>query len=184
MRKEYRRAIRDLFKGAVARALAGFLPVKLRSPILFGGETVFRWTPGGELQCFVILVPDHRGRQSFTVELAWSTAGRFPDITARPSIVLAPGDPDPVEVLEAVVRLGDLHTRRDLWWDLPDPASENPGDIEALRLSILPIDSSAATRAAKTPVNAAVTILMDSGVPFLETLAERHLGKPASPRFP
>jgi len=102
--------------------LPGFDPVKVEAQVLFGGETVFRWAASDQLDCFVFLVPDPKGRQSFTIELAWSTEGRFPEATSRPTLILGAEDPDPTDVEEGVVRLGDLADRRDAWWNLPDPA--------------------------------------------------------------
>ncbi|MDH3207144.1 MAG: hypothetical protein OEO79_11065 [Gemmatimonadota bacterium] len=169
MRKEYRKAVRELFSRRLDEMLPNFHAVKLKSPLLFGGESVFRWAAGGELVCFVILVPDPKGRQSFTVELGWSGLGRFPEGSSRPTLMLGPDDPDPVDVEEGIVRLGNLASRDDSWWDLPDPTLERPGDLRVLQSSMEPIDSAIAIGHAEGPVNAALDVLVQDGHSFLRT---------------
>jgi hypothetical protein len=182
MRKEYRKAVRARFIRSLSSALPGFELAKVRSPLLFGGETVFRWTVADTLHCFVILAPDPKGRQAFTVELAWSTAGRFPEGSARPTLVLGPGAPWPVDVPEGIVRLGDVRDGQDAWWSLPDPALERPGSLEALQESVAPVTPAAAMDRAEAPVDTAILALVDGGVGFFEMLAGRHGHDGATPR--
>jgi len=172
MRKEYRRAIRERVAAGLERDLPAFKPVKIQSRVLFGGESVFRWPACSQLHCFILLVPSPTGRQAFTLELAWSDKGRFPDVTSRPTVMVAPGDPPPIELEEAIVRLGALAGRGDLWWELPDPALERPGDIAALQESIEPLSVSVATERAVGPVNEALQVLSDVGLTFFEALAK------------
>ena len=182
MRKEYRKAVRARFIRGLLEALPGFELVKVKAPLLFGGETVFRWAASDSLHCFVILVPDAKGRQAFTVELAWSAAARFPEATSRPTLMLGPEAPWPVDVPEGIVRLGDLTDGQDTWWSLPDPAMERPGDLHALQESLLPVSASVAMDHAEAPVDAALVALAEGGVGFFEMLAKRYGGDDASPR--
>lgn len=168
--------MRERFTEALAERLPAFEPTKVDAPVLFGGQTVFRRALCDGLHVFVVLTPDAKGRQAFTVELAWSTSARFPEVTMSPSLMLGPDDPDPIDQDEAIVRLGGLAERADRWWDLPDPARSKPGDLEALRRSLEPVPHDVARRRAARPVNAAVSMLVESGVPFLEALASRWCG--------
>jgi hypothetical protein len=181
MRKEYRKAVRAEFATRLAVVAPGFDPVKVSAAVLGGGESVFRWAPCGSLHTFVILVPSPTGHQAFTLEVAWSTAGRFPEVTARPSLVLGADDPLPIDVEEGILRIGDLGERRDVWWHLPDPAVERPGDLEALKRSLEPISPADATEVVRPRVEEAVDVLLRSAEPFLRDLAVRRCGYDVSP---
>lgn len=67
-----------------------FEPYKEKSMYIWPGELVFRST---ELiapkTAFVIFSPEPKGREQFTVELAWSTDEQFPKLPQRPSGVPA-----------------------------------------------------------------------------------------------
>lgn len=56
MRMEYRKAVRQRFREAMAARLPEFELVKIRAPILFTGETVFRRVAGPDLHTFILLV--------------------------------------------------------------------------------------------------------------------------------
>lgn len=167
VRKEYRRAVAELFLERLAECAPDFERVLLASPLLFGGESIFRWDISEDFHAFVLLVPSPQGHQAFTVELAWSCFARFPEAGMRPSVMLGPDDPQPTALDEGIVRLGGLASRTDVWWSLPDPAMERPGSVEALQESMEPIPSRAARTHASEAVDAAVTMLVDVGIPFL-----------------
>ena len=173
MRKEYRQAVRRLFTDGLAEALPGFVPCKVAAPTLVGGESVYCRTAVGALRCSVLLVPDAKGRQAFTVELAWSIRDPFPEVGMRPSLMLGPEDPDPVDNPAAIVRLGGIARREDVWWDLPDPAMERPGDLDALRESMMPIEPDVAEERAGPAVRDALAMLEASAGPFFARLEDR-----------
>jgi len=174
MRKEYRKAVRELFAQGMQSRFPQFEPTKVKAPILFSGESVFRWEASNALHCFVLLVPDSRGHQSFTVELAWSHAARFPDVSSKPTIVLGPDDPTPIDVSEGIVRLGGILSGKDLWWELPDPVLQRPGDLAALHESIEPVPVSVARQRAIGPVEACLVALEEGGIAFFRSLASRE----------
>ena len=172
MRKEYRKAVRKAFTLGLAETAPEMKPVKVDSPLLFSGETVFRWSPGAGFMGWLLLVPDQK-RQAFTVEVGWSNQKRFPALGMRPSVMLGPDDPLPFDQPEGFVRLGALTSRTDRWWALPDPAMENPGSIRALKASLEPLDQSTADRDAERPVAEALSEFAESGMPFLEAMAKQ-----------
>jgi len=174
MRKEYRRAVREAFAARVIELCPGFNPVKVSSPLLHSGESIFRWMPCDRLKTFVILVPSPTGHQAFTLEIGWSTAGRFPELSVRPSLVLAAEDPLPIHVEEGIVRIGDLNDRRDMWWHLPDPAMDSPGDLEALKSSLEPVSVEEAAETVRPKVDEALDVLVGVGIPFLRVVARRY----------
>ena len=171
MRKEYRKAVRERFARGMADRFPHFELTKVDSPILFGGESVFRWEKTNDLHCFVVLVPDLKGRQAFTLELGWSRRGRFPAVSMRPSILYSPDDPVPVDTEEAVVRLGGLVSGTDLWWSLPDRGLERPGDLGALEASLERIPGEVARQHARAPVEAALDVLEEHGPPLFDALS-------------
>lgn len=172
MRKEYRKAVREAFSKRLAELAPGFALVKVDSPLLFSGETVFQWSPGGRFLGWILLVPDSK-RQAFTLEVGWSNAGAFPEFGMRPSVVLGPDDPLPVDLPAGFVRLGGLSSGTDQWWHLPDAALEKPADLAALQASLEPLSAEAAARAAGAPVKAALELVREHGLGFLETVAAR-----------
>ena len=173
-----------LFAEGLARRLPGFEPVKVDAPVVFGGVRVWRWNPVGDFVGFVLLVPNPTGHQTFTIEIGWSGAGRFPEIGMRPSIILGPDDPSPVDVAEGVVRLGDLASRSDLWWSLPDPAVEQPGSLSALMKSTERVPAKVAAEVAEGPVTEALALLELHGIAFLEEVAAARVDGRPSPREP
>ncbi|NNF27034.1 MAG: hypothetical protein HKN73_07440, partial [Gemmatimonadetes bacterium] len=179
---EYRRAVEKLFARGLADRLPGFEPVRVSSPLLFGGEKAYRWRATQSFDAHVLLVPSPQGHQSFTVEIAWSDRGRFPEGGMRPSVMLAPGDPWPTDVNEGIVRLGGLAGTSDAWWHLPDPAVENPGDLDALVESTKLISPTVAEAYAEEPVSQALASLERHGVPFVEAVVMAHGGVESSPR--
>ena len=150
--------------------------VKVKAPVLMGGETVFRWAPSA-FHGFVLLVPSPQGHQAFTLEIGWSARSRFPEVNARPSIVIGPEDPEPLDVPEGIVRLGGLMRRGDYWWELPNPPLEDPGSVEALRWSVERLSAEEANREVLPRIESAVGALLQHGMPFLEAAAGR-LGGP------
>ena len=180
MRKEYRRAVREEFAERLADLAPGFRLAKVESPLLFGGESVFQWSPGGGFIGWLLLIPDTK-RQAFTLEVGWSRVERFPELGMRPSVMLGPDDALPVDVPEGFVRLGGLSARTDLWWELPDPALARPSDLSALAVSLEPISRGQAAAHAAKPVAAAMQVVDGHALPFLEE-AGRAAGVAASPR--
>lgn len=168
MRREYRKAVRQRFREAMEARLPEFGLVKIRAPILFAGDTVFRRVAGPDLHTFILLVPAASDRPTFTVEVGWSSLGRFPEISMRPSVIPGPPDPPPLDLPEGVIRLGGLHDGSDLHWRLPDPALDRPGDLEALQDSLEPVPPEEALKLAGEPVSRAMDILLESGISFLD----------------
>ncbi len=123
MRKEYGKVLREAFARRLAERLPRFKPVRTGSDYLFPGERVFCWAVSGDLHLYVILTPDQRGHDAFTVELGWSRLGRFPELSMRPNIMGPALDGAEFARDEAVVRLPYL-TGIPEWWtveEIPDP---------------------------------------------------------------
>ncbi len=82
-----------------------------------------------------------------------------------------PDDAEPIDVDEGIVRLGGLASRRDLWWPLPDPSLDRPGDLGALRQSLEPLPPETAIEHARPPVAEALEVVCRHAIPFLHAWA-------------
>ncbi|MBI4325630.1 MAG: hypothetical protein HY674_10250 [Chloroflexi bacterium] len=85
MKKEYRKALVRLFKQKIAEQLPELTEVKIQSPLLKSGDTVYqRCSVDMPLSCFVVFMIDHRGYDEFKIDLAWSKRLRFPELPSLP----------------------------------------------------------------------------------------------------
>ena len=176
MRKEYGRVLRRLFDERMRAELPQFEPVRLTSDYVWPGERLFRWDAGEGLYCWVILNPSAKGQQSFTVEVGWSCLGRFPELGSRPSVMAPPSLDEVAEMPEGTLRVASIRDGGDAWWELPDPALEKPGDLQALLESMGPIRGEAAAAEVEPLVIDAIEQVRRHGVPYLEALVERRRG--------
>jgi hypothetical protein len=174
MRKEYGKALRDAFAERMREDVPEFEPQHVASDYVFPGERLFRWIPVEPIHCWVILKPDAKGREAFTVELGWSTRGRFPQLSMRPTPLASPTQPEAFERDECVARLSELRDGQDRWWSLPDPAVERPGDLDALVASLEPIAASAAQQAVAPLVDDAVAAVREYGMPYLRKFVDAY----------
>ena len=87
----------------------------IRGDVAFAIPTSSETTSG-----YIILVRDHHGRNRFTIEVGWSTKGRFPNLRMRPS-----GNPSVERVEfqeeEYICRLSNIWSKKDYWWGKDDP---------------------------------------------------------------
>ncbi|HET7792709.1 MAG TPA: hypothetical protein VFL64_04925 [Rhizobacter sp.] len=83
----------SLWKGltaALVQAFPSLTPYKEKTKYIWPGELVFSSPDLVEGKtAFVIISADAKGRDQITVELAWSSTGRFPELVVRPSDVPA-----------------------------------------------------------------------------------------------
>jgi hypothetical protein len=105
MDKSVRTSLWKKLSTMMAEGFREFEPYKEKSVYIWPGELVFRST---ELispkTAFVIFSPETKGREQFTVELAWSIDAHFPKLTQRPSDVPA-GNEKMLSRPQAAVRL-------------------------------------------------------------------------------
>jgi len=125
-----------------------YLPIKHR--MLASVEKVFRWVPAEKLHCFIIYMPDRKGKNRFTFELGWSKKGRFPELNMRPSIKPAGGIDKEFSLAEYIDRIGILNGNYDYWWEI-ERLEEN--HVESV-------------------INNAVQYLKQFGIPYLKRLVE------------
>ena len=174
MRKEYGKALRDMFTAEMKSQLPGFVPVKVTSPYIGPGERAFRWVPAEPLHCWILLCPDQKGREAFTVEVGWSRLGRFPELSMRPSSAVPSPGRDELALDEYVCRLGEIVAGGDFWWELE--SNESPDTQEAymayLQAKVTPVSPQEAKRIVQPHVQDALDKLRFHGVPYLEELTK------------
>ncbi len=123
-----KKALRDKlvadFGAALAALKCGFDPASLDSKYLWAGEAVWQ-RHRGDVSEFVVLVPERKhGEDAFTVELAWSRHGRFPELVRRPWIVRTDQLVRAGAFEEGSVRLGFL-AGHDVEWTPADAAARS-----------------------------------------------------------
>jgi hypothetical protein len=116
MRKEYGKLVRDTFSIKLKERFPTITKFKLKSSYIFPGDFIFSIPTTAEMILgIVILVPDHQGRDQFTLEIGWSTNGRFPELNRRPSGNVS-AERTEFQKDEFICRLSDLRAQPDFWW--------------------------------------------------------------------
>jgi hypothetical protein len=104
MDRKLRVTLASAFADQMRASLPDFKLWNATAPCLSGGDVV--WRKGS---CLIILTPDSRGlRDAVTVELGWSSHGRFPDLAQRPSLTSQAQLDDVHLQAEWIVRLGRI----------------------------------------------------------------------------
>lgn len=170
MRKEYGNALRREFTAQMKVKLPQFHPVKISSIYVWPGERAFRWIPVEPIHLWILLCPDQKGREAFTVEIGWSRLGRFPELGMRPSFELPSSRRDEFKVDEYVCRLGVQAAGDDYWWELEslEGLDSQEAYMAYLRRQANPISPQEATGAVRAHVGDAMEKLLLHGVPYLD----------------
>ena len=179
MKREYSKTLRKIFPAEVADLLPDFIPAKIDTPSLGSNEFVFRkhYPTHDRLHSFVIVVIDTKS-DAFTIEIAGSTCGRFPELFQRPSVT--PPLPDPVSAgHEFVYRLSHVAHGEDNWWHVePELQLSSASQI----LSYLSRQMHAATtqqadEEVRPLVKKAIGELLQYGIPYLDQWAAKRIAE-------
>jgi hypothetical protein len=163
MRKEYRQALRAELLQLMSTKLPAFGMVKGWIP----GEIPFeKQAPDNVTRVYITIVPDVRGGERFTVELGWSTKGRFPDPGSRPS-----GFPTSERLEfsrdEFICRLEEILRGKDEWWVI-----EKPDAFKSMMNVGKKLSSAEATKRIKPFIDDAVEKIVGYGVSYLNEYLE------------
>jgi len=181
MRREYGKALREMFAARMKAGLPDWRPIKTVNPWYWPGERIFVQDGHPTGWMVVVLQPSLKDHDAFHIEIGWSIHRRAPELSMRPCAD-APNSEEASNRDEYLCRLGDL---------LPDRQLENGWVIDRRTFSADPDETLAAlierqtrlgaeqARATLAPfVEDAVNALQRYGVPYLESrlamLAERH----------
>jgi hypothetical protein len=172
MRKEYSKALRALFTKKLNEIDSNFKEIKVANGFLQPGERAYQWEVNDRLYCFIILVPDRSGADSFTVEIGWSTKARFPQIGFRPL---------PASLLneefvndEYVFRLPIISMKKDFWWQVGEGRNLLLIDpIKFIEDNERKIDNEEAMKNVLPHVEDAIRHINNYGIPFLKKVIGR-----------
>jgi hypothetical protein len=104
--------------GTVKKAYPAIAKLKVK---LSRGDAVYMiLTTSPEVSGYITLIPDHKGRDQFAIEIGWSTKGRFPELPMRPS-GRASSTRFEFQKDEFMCRLSSLCTTKDCWWGENEP---------------------------------------------------------------
>src|SRR5437667_5313230 len=124
MRKEYGKLVKEAFSENLRKSNSAVTKLKLK---LVRGDTVHVIpTTSPSVSGYVILVPDHHGRDEFAIEIGWSTKGQFPELPMRPSGRASPARSE-FQRDEFISRLCNLWTTKDYWWGENEPGGSRNG---------------------------------------------------------
>ena len=171
MRKQYGRALRELFAEGLAHASPEFEAVRKHEPLVgVPGERAFRRAVSPEVVQWLVVVP-HQQAEAFFVEVGWSRLGRFPQLTMRPSFV-RPADAGPVD--EVLLRLRELAGENDMGWTIEAPPLGGTRDemLAYMVAQTAPLAPEVARARVAPLVGEALRMWVDVGRPFLG----RHTG--------
>ena len=161
MSREFNRYVEKQF--ALRMKPFNLEPTRASGPIAWPGERCFR-TPGNGTVCWICVFPDHKGRNEFNVEIAWSHHGKYPaSQTSRPTILAVP----PAcfsSIAEGFVRLGNLAK--------PPRVSWAPAAMEDL---LGTLTSAQAASVAGPLVDEALHVIEFVGLPLI---AQAELARP------
>ena len=167
MRKEYSKALRVLFVKKLNEIDGNFKEIKVANGLLQPGERAYQWKVNGRLYCFIILVPDRSGADSFTVEIGWSTKARFPQIGFRPLPASLLNDDFKND--EYVFRLPIISMKKDFWWQVgksQDMLLIDP--IKFIEDCKRDIDNEEAMNTVLPQVEDSILHVKNYGIPFLK----------------
>lgn len=169
MRKQIYQSLKKKFTERMSKDVPEFVPVKISSPYVGTKELVFQRVMNG-VHHFVIVVPKTTEGESFTVELAWSRQARFPEISMRPSVTpTVTGDERKAN--EGSVRLRELVSGKDEWWDAVPLNALDPASVERyMAFQMKPLDEASAERLVEPLTINAVALLVERGIPYLAAI--------------
>lgn len=192
MRKEYGKALRELFAARMKADLPEWRSVPAPKTHYWPGERVFVQDSHPAAWLVVVLQPDLKDHDAFNVEIGWSIRRRAPELSMRPCA----DDPNSEAALnrdEYLVRLSDLipeKSRIDGWVDgwVIDPRTFSTDFQESFSALVERQTRMSAeqARSSLSPfVDDAVTALKRYGIPYLEgrlpLLAARRSRTPLDP---
>lgn len=176
MRKEYSKAVRDLFTARMQAELPEWRSVTAPKPWYWPGERVFVRDRHVAAWLVVVLVPDLKDHDAFSVEIGWSIHKRVPELSMR-LCGDDPRDTTPLNRDEYLCQLSELIPNREKlhgyvasWVIDPRTFSMHTDEVQAALLERQTKLSAAQARSAVAPfVDDAILALTQYGIPYLES---------------
>jgi hypothetical protein len=188
MRKEYGKALRELFAARMQADFPGWRAVPPPTPWYWPGERLYVLDNHPVAWLVIVLQPNLKDHDAFNVEVGWSVLRRVPELSMRPP----PDDPHSDEAIqkdEYVCRLSELLPETgtqqgwtERWVIDRRTYSVDAAEILAAFTERLTRISAEQARSTLTPfVDDAMSALKHCGIPYLqgrlELLAARRHGQ-------
>ena len=171
MRKEYGKALREIFATKMQTDLPNWRPVRLPKAHYWGGERAYMLDIPSAAWLVIILEPNVKDHDAFDIEVGWSLHRRVPELGMRPCVE----DPNSAEAVardEYLCRLSDLVGDQDYqngWVIDRRTFSSDPDETLAALIDRQTRISAEEARSAVFPfVEDALLVLARHGVPYLE----------------
>lgn len=176
MSEKYKKLVTDVLGEKLKEQYPSIAKCHLK---LFRGDVAFSVPTTSEIiSGYVVLVRDHHGRDQFTIEIGWSTKGKFPDSLGRPS-----GRPTAERVEfqknEFICRLSKFWSKYDPWWGQRSPRGgqsaslTDEGEAKVLQANGLDWQNCAIKHVAD-----AVDQIKKYGIPYLdESFASKQVSR-------
>ncbi len=170
MKKEYAKALRQLFARSMKAELPQFRESKQKSLYRFPGERAYLWAVSDTLHCWVVLSPSPKDYDEFTLLIGWSLHGRYPELSCIPSMQSPTADHAEYAKDEYLIRLPMLWTDKDDWWVVrPFKPARSSKDLLA---QMAPITPDEALRQTQPQVDDAMKRLISLGIPYLQAFVD------------
>ena len=90
MDKKLKKRIYDVLARLIHELLPSFVPFQEKTKYLWPGEKAWEDTSSTQnASLYIIFSPEYKGRDQFTIEIAWSRLRRFPELIRRPSLAIS-----------------------------------------------------------------------------------------------
>lgn len=179
MRKEYGKAVRQLFAARMQEVAPQFEAAKVKAACFWPGQRAWRWRVTDNIVCWIVLSPSQKDYDEFTVLVGWSTSGGYPALTMVPSFELPDAAKTEFAQAEYLARLPFLWGKVDSWWVVREFRMART--VEELQASIAPIAEADALRQAAPLVDDAIDKLVAFGLPYLADFAAVVTGRRRDP---
>jgi len=162
MKQEYNKVLKSLFIEKIKSSIPQATIWREKSDFIFPGESVFSLGNYLESTTFIIIIPNIK-EDKFTVELAWSTKGKFPELSVRPNDSLI----KPREADEFSIRLSSLIDKAPEFWSVSKPVYTDALDEILANMKKLSNEDAIADL---TPlVDDCMGKLLEFGIPFFRS---------------
>lgn len=175
MRKEYGKALRTLFADGMQKRLGDWRPIPAPAPWYWPGERLYMLPAPGGLWLLILLEPDVKDHDAFSLSVGWSRLARAPQLSMRPAME-APQSMQALardEYLCPLPRLIPQRPHRDGrfadWLIDPRSSSNDPTEVLAAFVERQHALDAGQARLRLAPlVEDALNALVEWGLPYLE----------------
>jgi len=145
-----------------------FAPGKVVPQFAWPGERAFSWAPSATKRCWVSVIPSSKGYNEFSIEIGWSSFGRYPELQSRPSIAATEQASDVFHLPEFMCNLASVGKAPAFWRVAPTLNSPAADPLLAEAQAVLARYSKQEAVVTATPlVTSAMQALLQYGLPFL-----------------